>query len=48
MEFLDEIIVVKKEEVKKLHSDFTLSRFKDSEFFEKSCMDINKALSGDG
>lgn len=48
MKFLDEIIEVKKEEVKKLHSNFSFSRFKDSEFFEKSCLSFNKALSKDG
>jgi len=48
MRFLDEIIDVKKEEVKKLRSEFSLSRFKDSEFFEKNCLDFNETLSKDG
>ncbi len=40
---LDEIIEVKKEEVKALKRDYTLSRFTDSEFFEKKSISfINK------
>lgn len=44
MTILDEINEVKKEEVKKLRSDFTLSRFSDSEFFRKSRVSFYKAL----
>jgi indole-3-glycerol phosphate synthase len=33
---LDEIVSVKRDEIVKLRKEFTLSRFKDSEFFEKS------------
>jgi len=45
MPILDEIIEVKKEEVKKLRSEFSLSRFKDSEFYEKTCMSFYDAIS---
>lgn len=48
MPILDEIIEVKKEEVKKLHSDFTLSRFEDSEFFRKKCLSFHDAISNNG
>ena len=45
MTILEEINEVKKEEVKKLRSDFTLSRFSDSEFFNKSRISFSKALN---
>lgn len=41
---LDEIIEVKKEEVKILRSDFTYSRFKDSQFFENECLDFENSI----
>ena len=47
MPILDEIIEVKKEEVKKLRSEFSLSRFKDSEFYEKNCKSFYDAISKD-
>jgi len=48
MLILDEIIEVKKEEVKKLRSGFTLSRFEDSEFFKKKCLSFYDAISNNG
>jgi indole-3-glycerol phosphate synthase len=45
MTILEEIIEVKKEEVKKLRTDFTISRFTDSEFFSKKCLDFFEAVS---
>ena len=47
MAILDEILDLKKEEVKKLRSEFSISRFKDSEFFEKECLNFLKTLSRD-
>jgi len=47
MAILDEILEVKKEEVKKLRTEFSISRFKDSEFFEKDCFSFKDALSKD-
>jgi indole-3-glycerol phosphate synthase len=41
---LDEILAVKKEEVSGLHSDFSLTRFKDSEFFDKARLSLFDAL----
>lgn len=34
MNFLEEILAIKKEESARLHRDFTISRFKDSKFYE--------------
>lgn len=47
MTILEEIYEVKKEEIKKLKQDFTLSRFQDSEFFEKPKLSFNKAITND-
>lgn len=47
MPILDEIIEVKKEEVKKLRLEFSLSRFKDSEFYEKNCKSFYDSISKD-
>jgi indole-3-glycerol phosphate synthase len=44
---LDEILSVKKEEVSKLHSDYSPSRFKDSEYFDKGRLSLFDALSKD-
>ncbi|MFA5659446.1 MAG: indole-3-glycerol phosphate synthase TrpC [Oscillospiraceae bacterium] len=45
MSILDEIIEIKKEEIKKLRSEFTLSRFIDSEFFKNDCLSFYDAIS---
>ncbi|NOX65020.1 MAG: indole-3-glycerol phosphate synthase TrpC [Chlorobi bacterium] len=45
---LDEIVEVKREEVKILRRDFTLSRFSDSEHFDSDCSDFASALSKSG
>ena len=45
MNILDEIVEVKREEVKILRRDFTLSRFSDLEYFELDCLDFASALS---
>jgi len=42
---LSEIVEVKKEEVKLLKRDFTLSRFSDLEFFDSTCLSFSDALS---
>jgi indole-3-glycerol phosphate synthase len=42
---LDEIIEIKKEEVKTLRRDFTFSRFKDSTFYEKSNLSFLENLN---
>lgn len=42
---LSEIVEVKKEEVKLLKRDFTLSRFSDLEFFDIKCLSFSDALS---
>ena len=39
------IVEVKKEEIKLLRRDFTLSRFSDTEYFSQKCLDFGKALS---
>jgi indole-3-glycerol phosphate synthase len=44
MTILEEITEVKKEEVKKLRSEYSLSRFNDSEFFGKSRLSFSNAL----
>lgn len=44
MTILEEINEVKKEEVKKLRSDFTISRFSDSEFFNKPKLSFYNSL----
>lgn len=45
MTILDEIISVKKDEVKYLRQNFTLSRFNDSEFFDKQRLSLFKSLN---
>jgi indole-3-glycerol phosphate synthase len=45
MTILDEINEVKKEEVKKLRQNYSLSRFKDSEFFTKPKISFYNALN---
>lgn len=45
MSILDEIVAVKKEEVSKIRSDYSLSRFKDSEFFDKNRLSLFDSLS---
>lgn len=45
MTILDEIISIKREEVKYLKRNFTLSRFKDSEFFEKGKLSLYNSLN---
>ena len=47
MTILDEINEVKKEEVKKLKKDFTISRFKDSEFFDKPKISFFESLNNE-
>ncbi|WKZ68233.1 MAG: indole-3-glycerol phosphate synthase TrpC [Melioribacteraceae bacterium] len=47
MTILDEIVEVKKEEVKKLRREFTLSRFSDFQFFESETMSLYKRISSD-
>jgi len=42
---LDEIIAVKNEEVANLHSDYSFSQFKDSEFYEKERLSLFDTLS---
>jgi indole-3-glycerol phosphate synthase len=41
---LKEIVAVKRDEISLLHKDFTLSRFKDSEFFDKSKISLTEAV----
>lgn len=48
MTILDEIIEVKKDEVKKLRKDYKLSFFEDSEFFAAECLSFYKAISKPG
>ncbi len=48
MKILDEINEVKKEEVKKLKQNYSLSRFKDSEFFTRPKLSFYNALTSDG
>jgi len=45
MNILDEIVEVKREEVKILRRDFTISRFSDAEYFDSDCLDFASALS---
>ena len=47
MTILDEIISVKKVEVSKLHSDYSLSRFKDSGYFDKERLSLHESISKD-
>ena len=47
MTILEEINEVKKEEVRKLRSNFSLSRFNDSEFFSKSRLSFCNALNNE-
>ncbi|MCF6271527.1 MAG: indole-3-glycerol phosphate synthase TrpC [Melioribacteraceae bacterium] len=44
-DILTEIVEVKKEEVKILKRDFTISRFSDFEFFNSTCLSFSDALS---
>lgn len=46
MTILEEIVEVKKEEVKMLHRDFTLSRFSDSAYFDMSTLSLYDNISG--
>ena len=41
---LDEIVSVKRDEIANLRKEFTLSRFKDSEFYEKSNISLIAAV----
>jgi Indole-3-glycerol phosphate synthase len=45
MNILEKIVETKKEEVEKLKREFTLSYFKDSEFFDKPTLNFAQALS---
>ncbi|MCK5034175.1 MAG: indole-3-glycerol phosphate synthase TrpC [Calditrichia bacterium] len=45
MSILDEIVAVKKEEVKILRSEYTLSRFSDSEHFDKQTLSMIDFIS---
>ena len=47
MTILDEIVEIKKEEVKKLRKEFTLSRFSDYQFFESETLSLYKNISSD-
>lgn len=47
MNILDEILEVKKQEVKKLRQDYSLSRFQDSEFFIKKRLSLANSLIDD-
>lgn len=43
-DILSQIVEVKKDEVKKLRREYTISRFSDSEFYSATCLDFLKAL----
>ncbi len=45
VDILAQIVEVKKEEVKKLIRDFTISRFSDYEYYEKPCLNFENAIS---
>ncbi len=45
MTILDEILAVKKEECKKLHAEYSPSRFRDSEFFDKERISLSQSVS---
>ncbi len=45
IDILSKIVTVKKDEVKLLKRDFTLSRFSNSEYFEIDCLNFENALS---
>lgn len=47
MTILDKIVEVKKEEVKKLRMEFTLSRFSDFQFYESEPLSLYKNISSD-
>ncbi len=47
MTILDEIVKVKKEEVKKLRTEYSISRFSDSEFFAKDIISLYENISSD-
>lgn len=44
IDILAQIVEVKIDEVKKLKRDFTISRFSDSEYYSKQCLNFEKAL----
>lgn len=44
LNILSQIVEVKIEEVKRLKRDFTISRFSDSEFYSKLCLNFENAL----
>jgi len=45
IDILSQIVEVKKDEVKILKRDFTISRFSDSEYYFQKCLDFNNALA---
>lgn len=45
IDILSQIVEVKKDEVKILKRDFTISRFSDFEYFSNECLDFEKALA---
>jgi len=45
IDILSKIVEVKKEEVKLLKRDFTISRFSDFEYYTQECLDFEKALA---
>ena len=47
MNFLDIIVEVKKEEVKKLRQDYSLSRFRDSHFFSLPNLSLTNSIKND-
>ena len=44
MNILDEILEIKKQEVRELKNKFTLSSFSDFEFFSSECLNLNKRI----
>ncbi len=48
MNILDRIIVVKKEEVKKLKKNFSVDVYSQSEFYNEPCLPFSEALSKEG
>ena len=44
IDILAQIVEVKIEEVKRLKRDFTISRFSDSEYYSKQCLNFEKSL----
>ena len=45
MTILDEILAVKKEEAAKLHEQYSISRFRDSEFFDQGRISLSQSIS---